>query len=468
MNNDLDLNYQPHIEKFCGIEVYSTDTPPLGGEIKKNLSDFIVKEITPNGEILDTDLPDCKFRKDYNLCSKRNYTYFTLIKQGEDTIIAAELISKALGVPLQNISWAGLKDNRAITVQRMCIKGDYAKELSQLDFTNLKIKDIHYGKHPVRTGDLRGNFFVVTIRNLGYDSVNKPIDDFIKYDNEKIRNIFKNTIQQIKERGIPNFFGLQRFGTYRPNSQIVGKLIFLNEFEKAVNEMLITTYPKEIEEVKTARLKLAVEKNFNEALKYFPNSLVYERKLIQSLIYNPENFRNALLSLPKSILKLIISSYQSYLFNLSISNRLKKGFPLSIPQKNDLISILDEPNGLVTHLLYRFGKWYDPYFIKLFKMDRATILCNVLGFQSEFKNTFFEPIINEILKNENFSLEMFKFNFLKNELFKGTYRSIFVKPKYFNGKYLPKNKDRNHTLELKFSLPKGSYATMLIREFTKV
>ncbi|MHA1339504.1 MAG: tRNA pseudouridine(13) synthase TruD [Promethearchaeota archaeon] len=467
-NENLNLKNKPAIERNCGIEIFSTNTPPLGGEIKKHVSDFIVREITPDGKILNISTSESKFRTDFSLSSKKHYTHFVLIKEEEDTIIAAELIAKALGVPMYYVTWAGLKDNRAITAQRMCVKGDYAKELANLDFENLKIKDIHYEKHPIRIGDLRGNYFQIIIRNLGIDSNGNPIPMFEKYTRKNIKNIIERTIEQIQQKGFPNFFGLQRFGSHRPNSHKIGKLIFLNQIEQAVNEFLLTTYPKENDNVKIARKRLEKEKNYMEALNYFPRSLVYERKLIYELSKDPKNYKKALQSLPKAILKLTLSAYQSYLFNLAVSERVKRGYPLHIPQKNDLISILDSPNGLITPLKYKFGKWYDVYIKRAFELNRATILCNILGYEVRLDNTFFQPIYKEIMDKEGINLDLFKENKIINVQFKGTYRPIFVKPHAFKGQYIAKKRKQKYLIKLEFTLPKGTYATMLLREFIKI
>jgi tRNA(Glu) U13 pseudouridine synthase TruD len=106
---NLDLNINKCLEEYVGISIYNTTTPPLGGFIKSNYSDFIVGEITPEGIILTIDLDDHQFSEDTEYGGKRKYTHFTLIKQNEDTIGAAQLIANALGISFHDITWAGLR-----------------------------------------------------------------------------------------------------------------------------------------------------------------------------------------------------------------------------------------------------------------------------------------------------------------------------------------------------------------------
>lgn len=452
-----------------GISIYNTTTPPLGGFIKSNYSDFIVGEITPEGIILTIDLDDHQFSEDTEYGGKRKYTHFTLIKQNEDTIGAAQLIANALGISFHDITWAGLKDNNAITAQRMSIKGDYGKELKKLVFNNIKIKDIQYCKHPLVIGDLLGNSFKIIIRNIGFDEKMNPISNFQDLDDSKILNIVQEVKNQINKVGFPNFYGLQRFGSHRPNSHRLGKLIFKKQYSEVVREFLTVTFPKEREEIRNLRDKLNKPENYKEILKDFPKTMGYERTLLQHLIENPEDYKNAITRLPNPLVKLIMSAYQSFLFNKAISIRKLKGDPLHQPRFNDKITLLDSPRGSNTLLEYRYGTWYDEYLLKALEMDRATILCPILGKDSDLSKEYFRSIYSEILKEEDFTLEEFKNTIIQDFEYAGTDRPIIVKPRDLNAEYITNKNEKNEKyIQLAFSLPKGSYATMLIREFTKI
>jgi tRNA pseudouridine13 synthase len=469
MNRNLDLTINKDLEEFVGISVYNTSTVPLGGFIKSIYSDFIVGEITPDGIALTVDPNDPQYPEDSEFGGKKKYTHFTLIKQNEDTIAAAQLIANALGISFHDITWAGLKDNNAITAQRMSIRGDYGKALKDLSFNNLKIKDIVYCKHPLVVGDLSGNYFKIIIRNIGYDEKMNPILNPENSNDTFISNIVQETKNQINKYGFPNFYGLQRFGSHRPNSHRLGKLIFKKQYHDVVNEFITNSFPKESEEIKNVREKIRLTQNYKEGLEIFPKNMGYERTILHHLVECPEDYLSAIKRLPYPLVKLIMSAYQSFLFNKAISLRKLKGDPLHQPKPRDKITLLDSPRGSITLLSYHYGNWYDEFINRALELDRATILCPILGKDTHLSNQYFDSIYSEILKEENFTLNEFKNSIIQDFEYAGTDRAITVKPKDFSAEYIvPKNKKAEKHIKLEFSLPKGSYATMLIREFTKI
>ncbi|MFW9877706.1 MAG: tRNA pseudouridine(13) synthase TruD, partial [Candidatus Thorarchaeota archaeon] len=124
-------NDEREVEKFVGIQAYATSKiEGIGGEYKKNLKDFIVKEIDSNGKIL-------AIKEDYKIPPfseelKDKYTTFNLIKVNRDTFEAIRKISKILKIPYNLFSYSGLKDKYSISVQRVSVKGNYIKQLSKL------------------------------------------------------------------------------------------------------------------------------------------------------------------------------------------------------------------------------------------------------------------------------------------------------------------------------------------------
>lgn len=236
MEQEYDFSVREDVESFVGMKIHSS--PVIRGTIKAFPSDFIVSEITPNEETLNINLQENKgVTPAENLFNSKKikYTVFDLNKKREDTILAAQKISRALNIPLNDITWAGLKDNRAVTVQRMCIKGNHITELGNLNFQRIFIKNIKALKRSIKTGNLWGNNFKIIIRDISIiDS--EAISG--KNINRKIKSILESKSKNIKEKGFPNFFGLQRFGTYRPNSHLIGKHMFLQNFKEAVEEFL--------------------------------------------------------------------------------------------------------------------------------------------------------------------------------------------------------------------------------------
>ena len=444
-----------------GLECHVTDTPPLGGRIKADISDFIVREILPSGEILST-FENEKSNSNQNFESgKDRYTTFTLIKKNTDTIIAAKILEKHLSLPLKFIKWNGIKDHSAITAQKFSVKGNYLAKLNNFEHKNIFLTKIRSSRKGMELGKLWGNQFTINIRNTF-----KPYDE--------IKEILNLWVEKINTTGFPNYFGIQRFGAHRPNSHKIGKLFFKGRFQEAVEEFLFTVYPKEYESNAFFRRKLEKERNYEEGLRECPNSLFYEKLVIEQLS-KEINYKKAYLELPISLGNLILSSYQSFLFNKAVSKRIKQGNPLSTPIKGDKIAILKDIKGspsLVKYLYQGGNGWNDQNIEKAFQRERATILAPVLGYKTNLSDyPAFDEINKEILNEEQFLLSDFMLNDRRLYNFEGTTRAIYIRPSNLqvNQAYITNNYPNldPNGIKLEFSLPKGSYATILLNELRK-
>ncbi len=444
-----------------GLECHVTDTIPLGGRIKADISDFIVREILPSGEILST-FENEKSNYNQNFESgKDRYSTFTLIKKNTDTIIAAKILEKYLNIPFKFIKWNGIKDHSAITAQKFSVKGNCLKKLNDFNHKNIFLTKIRPSRRGMELGKLWGNQFTINIRN----SI-KPYDE--------IKDILKVWAEKINSTGFPNYYGMQRFGQHRPNSHKIGKLFFQGKYQEAVEEFLFTVYPKEYESNALFRRKLEKERDYDEGLRECPNSLFYEKIVIEQLSKEID-YKKAYLELPISLGNLILSSYQSFLFNKAVSKRIKNGIPLSTPVKGDVIAILKDIKGSPSLVKYYYdggNGWNDKNIEKAFQRDRATILAPVLGYKTNLSDyPIFSEIYNEILDEEQFSLSEFMQNDRRLYNFEGTRRAILIHPSdlkvsqaYITNNY--PNLDPNG-IKLEFSLPKGSYATILLNELRK-
>ncbi|MFW9930446.1 MAG: tRNA pseudouridine(13) synthase TruD, partial [Candidatus Thorarchaeota archaeon] len=218
------------------------------------------------------------------------------------------------------------------------------------------------------------------------------------------------------------------------------------------------------------RKKLRNSDHYEKLIEKIPKSLNYERVLIKSIVDYPENYERAIKKLPVYLLKLLISSFQSYIFNKLITLRVKKGYSLFQPEIGDVICILDDENGHLTKVKYQYGGPFDTFLEEAISLNRARIVVPLIGFDTNIEDF---PLFNELLGGlfiqENIIPSIFENPLLLDFNFTGTYRSMMARP--FGLELLEfgiddvfKNKNK---LRLEFSLKKGSYATMLLRELKK-
>jgi tRNA pseudouridine13 synthase len=451
----INNNNEREIEKIVGIEAFSTSgIKGIKGTIKNRYKDFIVKEITYSGRVLEIN--ENYSPNSYSIESQDSYTTFNLVKINKDTFEALRMISNALGIAPKAIEYSGLKDKRAISVQQASIRGNYVEKLKKLKLNDIFIRNINPSKNPVKLGMNWGNHFEITIRNIEQKSTKKKeIDELLA---------------TLRTSGFPNYYGLQRFGTFRPNSHLIGRFILENEFKKAFDEFVIATYSSELPQSRSVREDLRKTGNLEKAYNAFPKSLNYERTMIKYLLDNPDDYEGAINHLPKYLIKLLISSFQSHLFNRMISLRYKKGFSLNKPVKGDIINILDDENGNITQIKYLYNGLYDNFLQEAYDLNRAKIVYPLIGYNTNLDDfPTIKPFMLEILENEGISAEIFSNKLLQTYEFKGSFRPIVIKP--LGLKILDFSEDdvfRNkYKLKIEFSLQKGSYATLLLREIVK-
>jgi tRNA pseudouridine13 synthase len=452
----FEQNQERVIEKYVGIEGYVTSKiSGIGGIYKHSYKDFIVREITEDGEILEIREDDSI--KSFSMESDDKYTTFNLIKINRETFEAIKLLSNALKIPMERIAYAGLKDKCSISVQKVSINGDFINALERIYLQDIHIRNIQPSRKSIKLGSNRGNYFVIVIRNVKEDPA--------------LEKSIKKIFQVLETEGFLNYYGLQRFGTFRPNSHLIGRYILEEKYKKACEEFVLTTYSSESNRTRNSRKSI---NNFNELsqedIASFPNGLSYEKSIIEYLATNPDDYRGAINNLPNYIIRLLISAFQSYLFNKMLSLRLKKyQFPLQ-PKEGDMIAILDDDNGQPTQITYKYGNTYDKYLDEAIQLTRASIVIPIIGYDTNLKDfPLMDDLFQEILKEESISTTMFLNDYLKKFEFKGSFRSMTIKPTGLNLSSIEQDDLFNDKLKVKieFSLPRGSYATMVLREIMK-
>lgn len=451
-------NSEREVEKFVGIHAFSTsDLDGIGGIYKDSYKDFIVKEITETWEILELkeDRDSSPFLK-----NRDKYTTFNLIKVNRDTFNALNELCKALKISKWKLSYSGLKDKCSISAQKVSIQGDYVNELNNLNIKDIFIRSIKPSKKPVLLGSNRGNNFVITIRKIE--------------DQNNLEQKLSNLLDRLRKYGFPNYFGLQRFGTYRPNSHLIGRYLLEGNYKRAIKEFVSTIYSSESKNLSKIRYKLGKSlddvNKLRERYKSFPKGLTYECQLIEYLIVHPKDYQGAFNQLNEEIINLIINAFQSYIFNKLISLRVKKGISLFKPIKGDLISILDDINGHTTNATYLYGNYYDKYLGEVIDLNRASIVIPLIGYDTDLNDfPLMKKLFNQIIKEENLNPDIFNSKLLNKFNLKGSFRAMTTIPIGLklielsdDDKYKGKKK-----VKIEFSLNKGCYATMLLRELIK-
>lgn len=429
----------PEIEKQIGMDLYFTDTEGLGGQIRQEIEDFIVKEITNREE-----------------GEEGKYLILELTKRDWDTHHFTRTLSKILQVSQKRISVAGTKDKRALTTQKISIFDTDASEIERIHLKDIELKVLGRSRKSVELGDLLGNDFIITIRNI--ESSPEDIASLLKKTTDKI----------LAQGGVPNFFGVQRFGSVRPVTHLVGKDIVEGNFEKAALRYIADPFPDEPEETKKARQFVKETRDYKEGLKTYPLRLGHERAMMNHLIANPEDYAGAFRVLPQNLYRMFVHGYQSYIYNIILCRRIERGISLNQAVDGDLVCFRNDAGLPDSSKTEKVTAETVNAMNRLIKLGRAFITAPLSGFKTAFASGVPGEIESEVLKELGVSLEGFNIEEFPEMSSKGIRREVLlqVEPK-FEVSEDELNPGKSKAV-LEFMLPKGSYATTVLREYMKV
>ncbi|HID26725.1 MAG TPA: tRNA pseudouridine(13) synthase TruD [Methanosarcinales archaeon] len=427
----------PSKESKIGIEVYGTKTQGIGGVIKQKIEDFYVEEITNRTE-----------------GDKGNYIILELTKGNWDTNHLIREMSRILKVSKNRFKFAGTKDKRGITKQKISIWKATREDIAKINLSDLKLKVIGYSNKQIGLGDLWGNKFKIVIRN---------IDLSISATKERIESI----TQQIKENGIPNFFGVQRFGTTRPITHLVGEAIVHKDFERAALTYIALPCKKESEEARNAREYVWNTQDFKNGLKKFPISLRYERAMLNHLIENPKDYIGAFKVLSPNLRKMFVHAYQSYIFNKILSMRIKNNLPLNKALEGDVVCFKNKIGLPDVSRTQKVTRDTIDGINNLINKGRSYVTAPIVGYETQILKGKIGEIEGKVLKELKVNPSDFYIPQMPELSSKGLRREILLKvhPIYkvdFDDLNLGKTK-----VTLEFFLPKGCYATTVLREYIK-
>jgi tRNA pseudouridine13 synthase len=263
------------------------DFAGIGGVIKQRPEDFFVQEVPlyePSGE--------------------GEHVYAEVQKVGLTTFEAIHRLANRLGVSSRDIGYAGMKDAHAVTRQVFSIQGTTPEAVMAAHIDGLTVQWAARHGNKLRLGHLTGNRFAIKVREVDATDVVKvgPVLD---------------TIQR---RGLPNFFGEQRFGRRNNNDRLGAALI--RSDNEAVLHLLLGAPEPELDDGRTVEARRAFDRrDNNEAMRLWPRTGGLERRVLARLMktHRPSA---AIHAIDEKIRRIWVAAVQSRLFNEVLALRI--------------------------------------------------------------------------------------------------------------------------------------------------
>ena len=438
------------VERAVGIERFVSDAAGVGGRLRASPEDFRVREIERfDAEPLDAD--------------PGSYPYLLVraTLREWDTNDFAKRLSDELGISRERVSWAGTKDKYAVTTQLFTLRKVDPGALADVSIYEAEIELVGRTGRGLAFGDLAGNEFEIAVREP--ESPDRAAE--IRAQLADFGGGSEGTV------GVPNFFGQQRFGSRRPVTHEVGLRVVRGEWEEAVRAYVANPYETEPEDSQRARREVAEafdERDWRAAREATPERLGFERAMLDALIESggdrPEDFRAALEAVPSNLQRLFVNAAQSYAFNRVLSERLARGLPFDRPVAGDVACFAETVDGVALPDPDReqrvTGSRVETV-ARHCERGRAFVTAPLVGTETELAEGEPGEIERAVLADLDLSPGDFD---LPGEFHStGTRRAVLVR----TGLATDGADPGSDALTFDFALPKGSYATVLLREFIK-
>ena len=401
------------IDSRAGIECYCTSFAGTGGSIKQGSEGFMVSELV--NESLDISLS-------YN--ENHRYPLYILEKRDIDSNHALFEIERELHMRFRVM---GIKDAKAVTTQYAGMERVMRNPPAELKSRHTRLTLKGFTKHPLQKKFLAGNKFEIRIYNVR----SSDLSGFVPHI-----------------RKVGNFYGLQRFGSERLVTHLIGREIVKRNFIQAVELLLCHTTEFDTQMSREIRNKCVDPSNYRQVLKMLPRGMDIERQVLSALVAGRDTIA-ALRAVPITIRRLFVQAYQAYIFNRCLSRAVMEGEDLLQPQTEDLCFEMEGPAT--------FGRIikYNPT-----SKTKLVPAIRMAGYTFQPGKGRFENITRAIMQEEEeVSAKDFYIKEMQELSHQGGFRQAPLWCTDFRYERDP--------LTVSFKLPRGSYATTLLREIIK-
>jgi tRNA pseudouridine13 synthase len=357
------------------------------------------------------------------------FALYRLTKQSLGTPEAIDAVLARWNLARWQVGYAGLKDRHALTTQFLTIKGGPRRGLEQ---TSLKLEYVGQTSRELHARDITANRFTVVIRDLTEGKLAAA----------------EQALATIAESGLPNYFDDQRFGSLGESGDFIAQPWCLGNYERAtwlaLAEPNVHDDPAEREQKQILRDCWNDWPRCKSAL-----ARSHRRSIVTYLADKPGDFRRAIALVRQDLRSIWLAAFQSHLWNQLLAAlvrqtcRAEQFTPLAL------------------------GRREVPFFTSLDDLQRQQLDQAVLPLPSarlHLDDGPLKTLYDQVLAAEGIELRQIRVKYPRDTFFsKGERRAVFQPGELWHSPAADEIYRGRHQLELRFTLPRGAYATILIK-----
>jgi tRNA pseudouridine13 synthase len=372
-------------------------------KIKQRPEDFVVVELDR-----------------YQLAREGPYALYRLRKWDIGTIEALRSLGRAWKLSRDRVSFGGLKDRHARTEQVISIRGGPDRNF---DGSTFRLEFLGRSRDPITRASLEGNRFEIVVRDL-----------------DRIPDL-----DPVRRWGVPNYFDDQRFGSLRgTDGEFIGKALVQGDPEKAL-KLAIASPAAEDRKAPRERKRMIRDRWGDWAGLRKDLDPGVERTIAGYLHEHPGAFGWAFELLDQDLRILYVSAYQSWLWNRTLAELIRR-----------LPGTFEVEYAGGRHVYYEALAPADH--------DRlAELSIPLITPSQEFTGELAE-IAARILASEGIEQRQFRLKKLAKTFFGKGLRAALLAPAALKSSSGPDDLNPGRQrLTLSFELPKGAYATTVLK-----
>jgi tRNA pseudouridine13 synthase len=360
------------------------------------------------------------------------FALYRLTKESLGTPEAIDAILAHWNLPRGQVAYAGLKDKHAHTTQFVTIRGGPRHNLSE---SHLELVHVGWTSRPIEARDIVANRFAIVLRDLTAEALARATA----------------ALEEIAASGLANYFDEQRFGSLGESGEFIARPWCLADYERAL--WLALAEPNVHDRPADREQKKLLRDNWGD----WPRTKAllarsHRRSIITYLADKPGDFRRAISLVRQDLRSIWLAAFQSHVWNQILA---------------ELLRVVCRPEQLASESI---GGRDLPFFRQLDPAQHAELSSLRLPLPSarlHMEGSPFEALYQRVLAAEGLELRQMRLKYPRDTFFSKGERPAIMQPAELASESEADDLyPRRQKLTIRFTLPRGTYATILVKRVT--